>query len=162
VRPTVLYLSKHCCLCGLGARDLGQGVRGTARPDERFGVGVVMLHVLPDGLLQLSHVGKTGALDALIGNVPEKTLDHVQPRRTGVCEMYNKPRMLGQPIAHCPMLMRAIVIVIGNQMQRQILGRVAINQTQKLRPLNMGVALLTLADDLSVEHVERNKQRTHC
>lgn len=43
-------------------------------------------------------------------------------------------------------------------MQRLVLGRLPIDLTQELQPLDVGVALLALADDLTVEHVERSEQ----
>ena len=39
-----------------------------------------------------------------------------------------------------------------------VLGRLAVDLLEELQPLDVGVALLALADDLAVEHVERRKQ----
>src|SRR5690606_20546275 len=54
----------------------------------------------------------------------------------------NAPRMLGQPLLHGGMFVRRIVV--GNQMQRLVLGRLAINLAQELQPLGMRMALLAL------------------
>ena len=37
-------------------------------------------------------------------------------------------------------------------------GRLAVDLLEELQPLDVGVALLALADDLSVKHVKRGKQ----
>src|SRR6266478_8377682 len=44
-------------------------------------------------------------------------------------------------------------------MQGLALGRLAIDLAQELQPLTVSVALLALADDLAIEHVERGEQR---
>ena len=47
---------------------------------------------------------------------------------------------------HRRMLVRGVVV--GDQMQRLVLGRLAVDLAQELQPLGVGVALLALADDL--------------
>ena len=53
------------------------------------------------------------------------------------------------------MLVRGVVV--GDQMQRLALGRLAVDLAQELQPLGVRMALLSLADDLSIEHVERGE-----
>ncbi|MNR52940.1 hypothetical protein D3C85_1728680 [compost metagenome] len=53
------------------------------------------------------------------------------------------------------MLVRGVVV--GDQMQCLVLGRLAVDLFQELQPLGVGMSLLTLADDLSIEHVERGE-----
>ena len=65
-------------------------------------------------------------------------------------------RMLGQPLLHGRVLMGGVVV--GDQMPRLVLGRLAIDLAQELQPFDGGVLLLALADDLDVQHVERGKQ----
>ncbi len=50
-------------------------------------------------------------------------------------------------------------VVVGDQMQRLVFGCLTIDLAQELQPLGVAMALLTLGDDLAVEHVERGKQR---
>ena len=65
--------------------------------------------------------------------------------------------MLVQPVLHDRVLVRRVVI--GNQVQRFVLGRLALDLLEKLQPLGVAVTLLTLRDDLAVQYIERGKQR---
>lgn len=60
------------------------------------------------------------ATQALGGDVAEESLDHVEPRRRGRCEMHVEAWMLGKPVLHDGMFVRGVVV--GNQMQRLVLG----------------------------------------
>ena len=55
--------------------------------------------------------------------------------------------MLVQPVLHHRMLVRRAVI--GDQVQRFVLGRLALDLLEKLQPLGMAVTRLTLRDDLA-------------
>jgi hypothetical protein len=66
-------------------------------------------------------------------------------------------RVLGQPVLHIGMLVRGVVV--GDQVQRLVLGRFAVDLFQELQPLGVGVPLLALANDLAIEHVEGGEQR---
>jgi len=55
--------------------------------------------------------------------------------------------MLGQPLLHGWMLVGGIVV--GDQVQRLALGRLAVDLAQELQPLSVCVPLLALADDLA-------------
>jgi len=50
-------------------------------------------------------------------------------------------------------------VAVGDQMQRLVLGRLAVDLPEELQPLAVGVARLALTDDLTIEHVERGEQR---
>ena len=50
-------------------------------------------------------------------------------------------------------------VVVGDQMQRLVLGRLGIDLLEKFHLLDMGVLLLALTDDLTFEHVEPGEQR---
>ena len=113
--------------------------------------------VLVDGGYQFRHAGEHATAQPLVGNIPEEPFDHVQPRRRGGREVHVEPRMLGQPCLHDWMLVRGVVV--GDQVQRFVLGRLAIDLAQELQPLGVTMALLALSDDLTVQHVERGEQR---
>jgi len=117
----------------------------------------VVSDVRIDGGRQLRHAGEHPAAQPLGGEVAEEALDPVQPRRRGGCEVHVETRMLGQPLLHDGMFVRGVVV--GDQMQRLVLGRLALDLAQELEPLGMTVALLALGDDLAIQHVERGKQR---
>lgn len=50
-------------------------------------------------------------------------------------------------------------VVVCNQMQRLVLGRLAVDLAQELQPRGMRVSLLALTNDLTVQHDECRKQR---
>ena len=65
--------------------------------------------------------------------------------------------MFDQPLLDDRVLVRGIVV--ADQVQRPVLGRLAVDLAQEFEPLGVGVPLLALADDLSVQHVQRGEQR---
>ena len=79
-------------------------------------------------------------------DVAEEALDHVQPRRRGRREVHVEARVLGQPLLHLGMLVRGVVV--ADQVQRLVLGRLAVDLAQELEPLAVAVPLLALGDDL--------------
>ncbi len=58
-------------------------------------------------------------------------------------EVHVKARVLGQPVLHHRVLVRGVVV--GDQVQRFVLGCLAVDLLEELQPLHMGVALLALA-----------------
>ena len=60
--------------------------------------------------------------------------------------MHVEARVLLQPPLHDGMLVGGVVV--GDQVQRLVLGRLAVDLAQELQPLDMGVTLLALTDDL--------------
>ena len=71
--------------------------------------------------------------------------------------MHVESRVPGQPLLHHRVLVRGVVV--GDQVQRLVLGRLAVDLAQELQPLDVGVVLLALPDDTTVQHIERGKQR---
>jgi hypothetical protein len=113
--------------------------------------------VLIDGGDKFGHAGEHASAQPLGGDIAEEALNHIQPRRGGGREVHVEARMLDQPSLYGRMLVRGVVV--RDQMERLVLGRFAIDLAQELQPLDLGVALLALTDDLPVQHVERGKQR---
>ena len=64
--------------------------------------------------------------------------------------------MLGQPLLNLWMFVRGVVI--GYQMQRFVLGRLAVDLFERLRPLNVTMTLLAMTEDLTIQNVECGKQ----
>jgi hypothetical protein len=64
-------------------------------------------------------------------------------------EVDDETRMLGQPLANLGMPVAGVVV--HDQVQLQMLGRLALDQAQELRPLLVAVAVLAHRDDRAVE-----------
>ena len=103
VRHSVLHLSRCGSEACLRSRDLGQDVGSPSGPDERLGVDVVMGDVKIDGQFQLCHAGEAVAPDAVVGDVAEEALGHVEPRCAGRGEVHDEARVSGQPLLHVGM-----------------------------------------------------------
>jgi len=117
----------------------------------------VVSDVFVDGGNQLRDAGEHAAAQPLGGDVAKEAFDHVQPRGRSGGEVHDESRMLFQPRLHGRMLVRGVVV--GDQMQRLVLGRFAVDLLEELQPLGMAVARLALRDDLAIEHIECGKQR---
>lgn len=83
-----------------------------------------MSNEVVNGADQFPHAGEHAAAQPLGGEVAEETLDPVQPGRRGGGEVHDESRMLVQPRLHGRMLVRGAVV--GDQMQRLVLGRLAL------------------------------------
>src|SRR5271170_7288313 len=73
--------------------------------------------------------------------------------------MHVESRVLGNPCLYFGMLMGCIVV--SDQMQLLVLGRVAIDLAQEAQPLLVTMFSLALANDTAIERVHRGKQRRH-
>lgn len=71
--------------------------------------------------------------------------------------MHVKSRAFVLPRLDGRVLVRSVVV--GDQIQHLFLGGSAVDLTQELQPLHVGVALLVLAHDLAVEDFERGTRR---
>jgi hypothetical protein len=96
--------------------------------------------------------------DALVGDVAEEVLDHVQPRRAGRCEVHDEARVSGQPLLHL-LGVAVCAVVVDDQMRAQVLGRAAFDEPQELQPLAVAMPRLAHQDHAAVQRVERRKQR---
>src|SRR5476649_878047 len=73
--------------------------------------------------------------------------------------MHVESRVLGSPCLYFGMLMGCIVV--SDQMQFLVLGRVAVDLAQEAQPLLVTMFCLALANDTAIERVHRGKQRRH-
>lgn len=110
-----------------------QDVGRAGGPDERLGVGVVVGHVQIDRQFQFGHAGKAVASDAVLVDVAEEALDHVQPRCAGGRGVHDEPWVPGQLGLHVGDDVRAVVV--RDQVPLQVLGRLALDQARELQPL---------------------------
>ena len=124
------------------AVDLFEDDVGGLGPDEWPWRGVVRFEVFSDGFLEFGDAAEDAPPDRVPGDVREEALDEVQPRGTGRREVNGEPAMAGQPSLDLGMLVCAVVV--GDQMQRLVFGRLAVDLLQKFQPLGMGVPLLVV------------------
>src|ERR1700730_4881457 len=120
---------------------------------------IVLLHVLFDGGDQFRYRAKDRTSQLVLGQVTKEAFDHVEPGGAGGREMHVKSRVLGKPRLYLGMLMGGIVV--SDQMQLLVLGRVAIDLAQEAQPLLVTMFCLALANDTAIERVHRGKQRRH-
>lgn len=93
----------------------------------------MLLDVMFDGAHQVWRAMEDAAPQLLLGQIPEETIDHVQPRGTGGHEVHREPRLSGQPRFHLGMFVCRIVV--GDQMNLLAMGRAAIDLPQETQPL---------------------------
>ncbi len=141
----------------VGADDLLQDVIGLGSPDERLGITVMHGDVFLHGGDEFGDAVEYATAQSLGGEVAEEALDHVQPRGRGWREVNAKARMLLQPLLDLGMFVRGVVVT--DQMQRPVAGRLAIDLAQKVEPLGVPVALLAASDERTVERVQSGELR---
>jgi hypothetical protein len=71
--------------------------------------------------------------------------------------VHDEARVLAQPSLYLGVVVRGVVVY--NQMQRQALGRLAVDQTQELQPLLVAVPRLAHRDHAAVQCVQGGEQR---
>lgn len=104
---------------------------GLGGPDEGLGILVRVNDVALNGADQFGYTGKDAAAQALSDQVPEETLDPVQPRCGCRGKMDMEARRFLQPLLDLGVLVRGVVV--ADQMQRFLLGRFSVDLAQKLR-----------------------------
>jgi len=112
--------------------------------------------VLVDGLNQFRHTAKHSAAEALGGEFPEEAFHQIEPRATRRREMHMKAGVPYEPLLHRGVLMGGIVI--DDEMERFVRGRLSINEPQEFQPFRMAMARETGGDDGAFGHIQRGKQ----
>jgi hypothetical protein len=69
------------------AGNLFEDFGGWGGPDERLGIGIVMLQIGLDNGLEVSDACEDAAADAVAGDLGEEPFDHVEPGGRGRGEM---------------------------------------------------------------------------
>lgn len=113
--------------------------------------------VFLDGIDQFRDAMEDAPAQSFGGEVAKEPLDHVQPRGRGRGEMHMNARVLGQPLLYLRVFVRRIVI--EDQVQFLLLGRLPVDTTQEPQPFLVTVALLTAGDDRAIERIECGKER---
>jgi len=143
--------------CGSGTRDFGEDVFRFLGPNECFRVGVVMCNVVADCVFQFGHAPEHAVADAVLGDVAEPTLDHVQPRAAGGRAVDVKSPVTFQPLHDVGMLVRGVVI--DDQMQIQVRWRLGVDLLPEPDPFLMAVLWQALGNDPALRQFDCGKQR---
>src|SRR3954471_18666807 len=98
-----------------GTLDLLQDIARLGCPDERLRCPVVVIDIVKNSHDQLLYVPEDAAANALVGEIAEEALHHIEPRTTRRSEMHVDARMTCQPALHLGMLVRGIVV--GDQVK---------------------------------------------
>ena len=91
-----------------------------------------------DRIRQFSHRGET-LLSDVVGQVAKEALHQVEPRRRGRSKVHVEARVLGEPSLHFVMLVRRVIV--GDQVDGEIAGGIAVDGLEEGKPLLVAVAL---------------------
>ncbi len=141
----------------IGANDLLENVISLGGPDERFGILIMHSDVLLDSRDQFGHAAEDAARQTVGRDAAKVALDHVEPRSGRRREMDVKARMLLQPRLDLGMLVRGVVV--ADQVQLLVLGRLAVDLAQEVEPFDMAMALRATGNHGAVQRTHRGKQR---
>ena len=120
-------------------------------------MGVMGLDELTDDLAQLLNTTECPAIKSAALKAGKPALDRIEPRGAGGREVHDEARVLGQPLLDVGMLVGGVVV--HDQVQLQVLGRLALDQAQEFEPLLMPVPILAHRDHGAVQCIERGKQQ---
>jgi len=143
-------------LRGAGAFDFLEDVAGFGGPDERLGMFVVMVNIIEDRSNQLLDAVKGAAAQAVLGQVAEETLHHVQPGATGGGKVHMEAGMAAKPALDPGMLMCRVVV--HDHVDLLVLWNNVIDGAQELQPFLMAVPVVAHGDDLAFQRVQSRKQ----
>ena len=96
------------------------------------------------------------ATDLIAGDQAEEAFDLAEPGGGCRSEVHMEARMFCQPRLDLGMLVGGVVV--GDQMQVELLGRLGVDTAQEFQPFLMAVPLHAVADDLAGGDVERGEQ----
>ena len=109
----------------------------------------MVFHILRDGLDQFLDAGERAAPDAFVGDLAKPALDQVEPRTGRWRKMQMKSGMALEPGFDPRVLVCGVVV--DDQMQFQLGGRLGVDLLEKADELLMAVARHAIADDFAVK-----------
>ena len=98
---------------------------------------------------------KNATPQALLGQVAKQTFHHVEPGGTGRGGVHVKAGMALQPAPHLGMFVGRIVV--GNDVNLFVLGRLLVDLAQEREPILVCVAGAALTQHLAVQNVESSE-----
>src|SRR5437764_154795 len=109
--------------------DFLDDVLSSLVPDERLRVVVVLSDVVKDGFDQVRHTGENPAPDALVVEIAEEPLDHIEPGTTGRNEMEVEAFVTFEPRDDLRVFVRGIVV--GDEMKVEVAWRLGVDLFQE-------------------------------
>lgn len=141
----------------MGTDDFGKNVDEIGGPDERFGVAVVLIDEVVDGLFQGFDAAKRPAADAFGDDLAEPVFDQVQPGAGRGDEVHVEPGMPREPSSDPRMLVGRIVV--DDQVQIEMGRCLLIDQLEELEPLPVSVTFETPADESALGDFHGREER---
>ena len=112
--------------------------------------------VVANGILQLRDAPENAASNALLRDVTKTSLHQIQPRTAGGREVHMETLVSFQPFLNIRMFMGRVVV--DNQMQVQVGGRLGVDLPQEFQPFLMAMLLHALGDHFPLDDFEGRKQ----
>ena len=110
-----------------------------------------------DGGDQLGYARETATADALVGDLAEPSLHHVQPRTRSWDEVQMEAWMPPQPGFHARVFVGCVVV--DDEMQVELRRGLGVDLAKEPDELLMPVAWHAVTDDFAVKHAQGSKQR---
>lgn len=139
------------------ARDAGEDLIGCLVPDVGSWLLVSCVEELLDRSFELSDAAVTSSSDLLVGELGEESLDLVDPRGVGRCEVNVEPRVFDEPVTDGLGLVGAVVV--ENQVNVELRWSVGVDGVEELAEFNGAMPFVGLADDLPGLDVQRSEER---
>ncbi len=137
--------------------DGGDDLVGVLGPAEGARVVVGSGDVTVDGCLERDEGMEHAALEPLLCELGEETLDGVHPGRRGRREMEREARMPAEPLDHLGVLVGGVVV--QDHVDQLARGHLALDGVEEADEFLVAVALHAAPDHAAREHVERREQR---
>ena len=153
----VIHLSRYLLLGHdlASALNLAQNLLALGLPDIALRLFVAGCKVVDDRVGQFLDGGEATVRDP-VSQVTKEALDQIEPGGRGRREMHMEAGMLDQPGFHFGMLVRGVVV--GNQMDRQVLWGFPVNLLEEGEPFLVPMLLGDGRDELAFQVVQRGEQ----
>jgi len=108
------------------------------------------------GSFELWDRSKNASADAVLGDVPEKTFHHIEPRGTGGREVDMDPRVLLQPGFDRRVLMGGVIV--ADDLQGELLRRLTVQPLKEFQPLFVAMPRHRLGNLRPIQRVQGCEQ----
>ncbi len=110
-----------------------------------------------DACFESFDAGEDAPPELILGEVAEESFDHVEPAAAGGREVKMEALVARRPALDCRMFVGGIIV--DDQVELFVGGRLAIDETQELQPFLMAMPLHAGGHHAAVQRVECGKQR---